>query len=262
MVSVWICRCESVFLQVFFEADVHQKTKQIPILSLCNIFWEYLYFWMPKCLESVWCNTFLSCFYHLELSKRLYSLQMWPWSGIWTERYLQLSVWCPSVTSIKAVCGPSSLRPSQQDTPCCRLWWSSAVGSHIHMCAAWQVRWWHHRCACVCAFHHACCVFSAGLRRAAVAALGQELSHLKSEGHITCPVWSPLRWSWTQKKINSECLKPHLNLHIIWKISEINQFELTMLHVIISDFHYTNIMVKEICDNYIVVYSLFLPNKF
>ncbi|XP_056627479.1 steroidogenic acute regulatory protein, mitochondrial isoform X1 [Triplophysa dalaica] len=38
-----------------------------------------------------------------------------------------------------------------------------------------------------------------GLRRAAVAALGQKLSLLQSKGHITCPVWSSMRWSWCQK---------------------------------------------------------------
>ncbi|XP_051523929.1 steroidogenic acute regulatory protein, mitochondrial-like [Myxocyprinus asiaticus] len=37
----------------------------------------------------------------------------------------------------------------------------------------------------------------AGLQRAALAALGQELSHLQNAGHIIHPAWSgSLRWSW------------------------------------------------------------------
>lgn len=152
---------------------------------------------------------------------------MWPWSQSWSESYLvnevvisvvsfsdlyKTHVWwffSPAVSEghmmlpavVKLCCGISY--------PHVRSMTGKRMTSH-HVKSV-HVRVW---------FLMRVVLSSAGLRRAAVAALGQELSHLRSEGHFTCPVWSSMRRSWSHK-FNSQfvfsfhLLELNISSHII-----------------------------------------------
>lgn len=82
----------------------------------------------------------------------------------------------------------------QRQTVCCRLLWNSAVESHIHISGAWQVSipdnpWKDfslYRLYAKCNLHDPFSLLfdRAGLQRAAVAVIGQEITHLQRWGQI------------------------------------------------------------------------------